>query len=172
MAGSIGIAETNAIPLGMKTPLPECLKVIAPHVVEWDLQAENLNSGKIIDVLARAEARWDVLELLSEEDAGTTISWLTFLHRMRAASEKRIDDLRAYVREMTRQQLEHRDIDLPPFPDELLDYLRIARGLSHLTPDEYLDTSRQGYELAVACQLSWNAGVEDAQDDHKARNAT
>lgn len=73
---------------------------------------------------------------------------------------------------MTRQRLEQRDIELPPFPDELQDYLRMARGLAHLTPNEYLDTSRHDYELAVACQLSWNAGVEDAQDDYKARNAT
>lgn len=84
----LGISETNAIPIGIKTPLSECLQVIAPHVVEWDFQAENLNTGKIIDVPAPAEAGWEVVELLSEEDAGAIIIWLKFPHGMRAASEK------------------------------------------------------------------------------------
>lgn len=39
----------------------------------------------------------------------------------------------------------------------------------HLTPNDYLDTSRAVYETALACQNARDAGVEAARADERKR---
>ena len=53
---------------------------------------------------------------------------------------------------------------MPGIPWEVVDYLRMELRLS---PNEYLDTSRDVYETASAMQAAYREGVEAAREAHR-----
>lgn len=88
----LGIAETEAIPVNMRTALSESLQAIAPYVVEWDFEAVNKETGETIPVPPPAEAGWEVLEILSEVEAGTILAWLKYPTNMKIMQEKKASE--------------------------------------------------------------------------------
>lgn len=85
----LSMAETDAIPLTMKTPLREALEVVAPYVVEWNFRAVNTVNGETIDVPPPAEAGAEVFDLLTIEESGAILSWLKYPQQMRGAEAKK-----------------------------------------------------------------------------------
>lgn len=75
--------------------------------------------------------------------------------------------MRLHARAVERDRLKPSDMDIPPFPVELLDHLRMR--VKDLTPNEYWETSRNDYELATEVQNAWRLGVQDAQSMHQAK---
>lgn len=55
---------------------------------------------------------------------------------------------------------------MPPLPPESVDYLRMNLDL---TPTEYMDTSRDMYETAMAYQCARANGTNDARDEERQR---
>lgn len=69
---------------------------------------------------------------------------------------------------MERRRSEGSDIALPPFPGELIHYLRM--NIKDLAPADYWECSKHDYELANDVQAAWRNGVDDAQRAHCKQN--
>lgn len=54
---------------------------------------------------------------------------------------------------------------LPPFPDELIPWLRMS--VEKLTPREYWATSQYDVDMCIAVKAAYREGVEAASADHK-----
>lgn len=78
--------------------------------------------------------------------------------------------MRAFARLLAWRDLEGQDVELPPFPDGYIHYLRM--DVSGMHPSLYWKTSRLDWEMATAIQANWRRGIEDAREDHKARHGT
>jgi hypothetical protein len=83
----LNIREAETIPVGLRTPLRDALKMCAPYVVDWNLEAEDLTTGKTIPVPAPGSGQaataitgegneWELLELLDDYTANRVILWL------------------------------------------------------------------------------------------------
>lgn len=85
----LSIRQTNEIPWGMKVPLKDSMEACAQYVVEWDLEAENLETGEMVPIPPPAEAGWVVFELLENKAASDIINWFKIPQYMKAELEKK-----------------------------------------------------------------------------------
>jgi hypothetical protein len=81
----LNIREAEAIPSGIRTPLRDAMQAMADYVVEWDLQAEDTRTGKVVPVPApgSAEAKqnygedaWQLFEVLDDGTVSLILVWL------------------------------------------------------------------------------------------------
>jgi hypothetical protein len=82
----LNIREAEAIPAGTRTPLKDSLQVVYRYVVEWDLEAENLQTGKTVAVPAPGSPEatalvgegneWQLLEVIDDLAASNIVMWL------------------------------------------------------------------------------------------------
>ena len=85
----LSIRQTNAIPWSARLPLKDVFEHIAPYVVSWNFEAENIETGELVPVPPPAEVGWEVLEFLPNP-VGTSIAlWLKTPWAMKAADEKK-----------------------------------------------------------------------------------
>lgn len=81
--------QTEDIPWGTRVKLRESYEAIAPYVVAWDLRAENIRTGEMIDVPPPAEAGPEVFELLTNAEGSALVNWLKVPTYMKAELEKK-----------------------------------------------------------------------------------
>jgi hypothetical protein len=85
----LNIAQTEAIPYGMRTPMKDAFAVIWPYVVEWDLRMVNKETGEVVDVPPPAdlgpEQGPEVFTLLDSATGSTLVTWLKAPHVMQAS---------------------------------------------------------------------------------------
>lgn len=86
----LSIRQTNEIPWGLNVTLQESFKAIAQYVVEWSLEAENIETGDTVSVPPPAVAGWEVFELIGNTEASHIINWLKIPHYMKAEAEKKL----------------------------------------------------------------------------------
>lgn len=84
----LNVRESEAIPVTVRTPLREAAQAIAPYIVEWDLEAEDQNTGKNVPVpvpnasdpqataIAGEGNEWELLFLLDDYTVNRIIMWL------------------------------------------------------------------------------------------------
>lgn len=85
----LSIRQTNAIPWAGSMLLREIFDHIAPYVVEWNFQAEDIETGETVDVPPPAVLGGEVFELLPNP-VGTAIAmWLKTPWAMKAADAKK-----------------------------------------------------------------------------------
>lgn len=84
---SLSIGEVERIPYSKDTQFQEAFQAIAPYVVEWNLTAENLTTGKEEDVPAPAEAGWETLTLLNHAEAIWIINQVRHGHLFQTDAE-------------------------------------------------------------------------------------
>lgn len=84
----LNVLESEEIPTGIRVPLRDAAKKIAPYIVEWDLVAEDLTTGKEVPVpvpnasdpeatrIAGAGNEWELLFILDDYTVNRIIMWL------------------------------------------------------------------------------------------------
>lgn len=83
----LSMRQADAIPWTTETPMADIYEAIAPHVVDWDLHAENIDTGELVAVPSPAQLGPEVFELLPNS-VGTTIAlWLKFPSGMARAAQ-------------------------------------------------------------------------------------
>lgn len=85
----LSIRQTNEIPWGIQTPMKDAFAAVAPYVVEWSLEAVNLETGETVPVPPPAEVGPEVFELLPNIVAGNIVNWLKIPFFMKAEFEKK-----------------------------------------------------------------------------------
>ncbi len=85
----LSIRQTNAIPWGVNVPLRESFEHVAQYVVEWNLCAENVETGETVAVPPPAVVGWEVFELLPNSVGSDLVNWLKVPFFMKAEAEKK-----------------------------------------------------------------------------------
>lgn len=62
-------------------------------------------------------------------------------------------------------------MELPPIPAHLVKYLPGRMNIRNLDPNVMWETDVIDLALGEAVQTAWHQGVQDAKDDHEARQA-
>lgn len=83
----LNVRESEAIPVTTRTPLREAAQAIAPYIAEWDLVAEDQNTGEEVPVpvpnasdpqataIAGEGNEWELLFVLDDYTVNRLIMW-------------------------------------------------------------------------------------------------
>lgn len=85
------VRQTNDLAFGTDATMGDIYAAIAPYVVAWNLRAENLETGVVVDVPPPAEIGSDVFELLPNTVTLEIYFWLKTPWLMRSAEKKEPD---------------------------------------------------------------------------------
>lgn len=83
------VRQANDLAFPTTALLGDIYAAIAPYVVEWNLRAENLETGEIVDVPPPATLGPDAFELLPTSVATNIYLWLRTPWLMHSVTEKK-----------------------------------------------------------------------------------